>query len=378
MTSVVGIFDADTIESVVRPCSEHVERTMKYILPLMRKGPQFFIENADVKMLALVVDDLLLPLVVSDGTCGNSNMCSPYSHYVDYARAELDRQDDGPLTWALRTSLSALGVSLRTFQLDRVVFVNNFLWCTNLWPGLSPTQVADVTAHLKKTYPDHAIVFRSVNRIVCDDLFRALVRVGYSMIAARKVYILDGADGGCMSRNDVKTDLKLLGKGPHEVVDGEALEKHDIRRITELYRELYLEKYPSLNPQFNEHFFELVWRERMMNFTALRKDGRIDAFSTFIVEDAQMIGTAIGYDMQMPKKVGLYRQVFATYIKHAVEKGLLLNMSAGAGRFKKFRGAVPTPEYDAVYDAHLPPHRRFPWWLVRSAFTEPVMRRFQE
>ncbi len=378
MASAVRIFDADTIGTIVRPRNEHAERTRKYILPLMRKGPQFFIENADVKMLALAVDDLILPLVVSDKTCGNSNMCSPYSHYVDYARAELDTQGNRPLAKVLRTSLSVLGVSLRAFRLDRVVFVNNFLWCTNPWPELSPTQVADVTAHLKKTHPDHAIVFRSVNRIACEDLFRALLGVGYQMISARKVYILDGADGGCMNRSNVKTDLKLLDKGPHEVVDSEALEEHDLRRITELYRKLYLEKYPSLNPQFNERFFELVWREGVMNFTILRKDGRIDAFAAFIVENAQMIGTAIGYDMRMPKKLGLYRQVFAAYIKHAVEEGLLLNLSAGAGRFKELRGAVPTPEYNAVYDSHLPPHRRFPWWLVRAAFTEPVVRRFQE
>ncbi|MFM8879783.1 MAG: GNAT family N-acetyltransferase, partial [Verrucomicrobiota bacterium] len=36
----------------------------------------------------------------------------------------------------------------------------------------------------------------------------------------------------------------------------------------------------------------------------------------------------------------------------------LLNYSSGAGDFKRRRGSIPTVEYNAVYDRHLPGNRR--------------------
>ena len=54
---------------------------------------------------------------------------------------------------------------------------------------------------------------------------------------------------------------------------------------------------------------------------------------------------------------------------------LLLNLSGGAGDFKMLRGGVPTIEYDAVYHAHLPRHRRLPWRILRALFTESAVRK---
>ena len=48
----------------------------------------------------------------------------------------------------------------------------------------------------------------------------------------------------------------------------------------------------------------------------------------------------------------------------AENRGTLLHVSGGAGRFKTLRGAFPVREFDAVFDAHLPPWRRLPWRLA--------------
>lgn len=69
----------------------------------------------------------------------------------------------------------------------------------------------------------------------------------------------------------------------------------------------------------------------------------------------------LGYERSLPQGLGLYRMLFALLIAEAAERELLLNLSAGAGRFKALRGAVPVEEFDVVYDRHLAAHRRVVW-----------------
>jgi len=72
-------------------------------------------------------------------------------------------------------------------------------------------------------------------------------------------------------------------------------------------------------------------------------------------------GVVLGYERSLPQGLGLYRMLFALLTAEAAERELLLNLSAGAGRFKALRGAVPVEEFDAVYDRHLPAPRRVVW-----------------
>ena len=77
-----------------------------------------------------------------------------------------------------------------------------------------------------------------------------------------------------------------------------------------------------------------------------------------------MTGSLLGYDIDLPPKLGLYRQAFAVLMSEASNRGQLLNLSAGAGLFKVFRGAQPCIEYDAIYDYHLPYYRRLAWYCL--------------
>ena len=80
-----------------------------------------------------------------------------------------------------------------------------------------------------------------------------------------------------------------------------------------------------------------------------------------------MTGALLGYDLGLPRKLGLYRLLFALLTAEAADAGLVLNLGGGSGRFKLLRGAMAAEEFDAVYDAHLPPHRRFSWTLLLTA-----------
>ena len=70
------------------------------------------------------------------------------------------------------------------------------------------------------TRHDHAIVPRSINPAVRPGLLR---HSGYETVSSRKGYLFDGITGDCMKHTNAVRALKLLGKGPYEIVGGERL-----------------------------------------------------------------------------------------------------------------------------------------------------------
>ncbi len=107
--------------------------------------------------------------------------------------------------------------------------------------------------------------------------------------------------------------------------------------------------------------------EQFLTYRVLKKKSSIDTFTNYYIRDGVLTGAFVGYDQNLPQKLGLYRQVVTILISEAKKRGLLLNLSAGVGAFKELRGAFPVVEYDAVYDRHLPTRRRLAWRLVWMA-----------
>ncbi len=336
-----------------------------YVASLVRRGPRSYVDNANVQMAALVIDEKVLPLVISERVEGNSNVCSAYAHYFEYAVQEFARRYRRVPLGLLKAPRSLLGALLRSGSIDRIVFVNNWLLPTNPSHGLSSAQIAGLTAYLTRRYPDSAIVFRSVNPLTDRPGLDALQANSYRLVPSRRIYMLDTSSRRYLERSDVRKDLRRLRQTSYSIVDSpEALAPH-APRIAALYRDLYLGKYSLLNPQFNPDFFSLTLQERFLTYRALVKDGRVDAFACYFVKDGVMTSSLLGYDLQRPRNLGLYRLAFALLIAEAARRKAWLNMSGGAGSFKMFRGAVPVQECDAVYERHLPVHRRLPWAAIR-------------
>lgn len=373
----VRIFDEQTIDSLPWRDTSCDDRLRRYLVAFIRNGPRNFIDNADVRMRALQVDRKVMPLVVADSTRGNSNLCSLTSHYVDYARMEMGKPGLPVYSRRLRKVLSLVHVPLRLFDVDRVVYVNNWLWPTNPAVRLTGEEIAALTSHLAREFPDRAIVFRSVNALTCRPLLRTLQACGYGTVASRKIYILVPGPAA-HAKEDLRRDLKLLQKTSYAVLRNRDLAASDASRLAQLYRTLYLEKYPCLNAQYNEKFFRCMLQEDILDFHALKKDGSIVAFCGSFSRDGVINPPMIGYDLTQPRKLGLYRLAFAMLIREATDRGICLNLSSGAGEFKLHRGGRPTVEFDAVYDAHLALHRRIPWWVLRGIFNARTLQTFGE
>jgi len=339
----------------------------RYIASLMQYGPMFYVAHANIAIKALSIDGKVLPLVINAGTSATSYVWSPYAHYALYTIEEFRKRHAPIPTMSFRGLALPFGAALRTTSIDRVVFVNNWLWSTNPSPGLSAAQIGAVTGRLLEAYPDSAIVFRSVNPRLDPSLCTALRENDYRLVRSRRVYVLDGASPHPLQHYNTQTDLKLLHNSPYQIIACPSTLEPYAQRMAELYSALYLTKHSRLNPRFNAEFFRLTLKEHIFQYRALSRNGSIDAFVAFFVEREVMTGAVLGYAQELSQKLGLYRLAVAMLIAEATTRHLQLNLSGGVGQFKMLRGAIPVEEFDAVYDHHLPLHRRLAWTALRIA-----------
>jgi hypothetical protein len=231
---------------------------------------------------------------------------------------------------------------------------------------------------LTGTFPNHALVFRSVSHELNGAVARQLRELGYRAVFSRQVYLLDPRTGAHHRKKSYCKDRGLARRTPYEWIDASALADTDCPRLKRLYDDLYLDKYSRYNPQFTESFFRAALSLGWLELWALRAEGRIDAVLGFLQCQGVMTTPLIGYDRSLPEELGLYRLISLKLIEEAEKRGLVLHQSSGAAKFKKHRGSEASIEYSYVFDRHLPHSRRLPWQflagLSRYAVV-PLMRR---
>lgn len=326
-----------------------------------------------------------LPITINDEELpANSYVVSPTSTYVRYAQFELREIPVVSLRWLLRQMIRVLGVVLSFGEIDRVVHVNNWLLSTNLHPvELEAEDAYEVLQYVRRSFPNHAIVWRSLNAFSNARLMENLKRSGYRLIASRQVYLFDGRGEGpqFLTHHNVEIDLNALRKSKYEVLEGSQLEHEDFYRLEHLYNLLYLKKYSSLNPQFTADWLRAGVADGWLLIRALRsKEGAIDGVIGFFRNNEVLTAPIVGYDTALPRQTGLYRLLTAMAFREAVESRTLLNFSSGAAHFKRLRGGVPEMEYSAVYVTGLRLRTRFAWRmieLIANRIGVPIMQRFR-
>jgi Acetyltransferase (GNAT) domain len=383
MTSRVSLYDITTIDTLPWPDSEVAVLARDYWVPLMKLGANYFIDNVNTQSLALAIDDLVLPVTVNDRESNNSYVCSPYSHYITYSKAELYTLENPPLEQVLAVLLNLMGGILNLGKIDRVVIINNWLLSTNLYPNVSGEQIAAITAHLKDYFPTHTIIFRSIDTYLNNHLLDIFKQHNYQPIGSRQIYLFNPKEIGSIGskmRWRLKQDFNLIEKQGYEVIDGDLISTTEIPRLVELYKALYLEKYSDNNPQFNEHLLELALKHKTLQIRALRKAGKIDGVLGFYEINGVMTTPLLGYDPSLPQSVGLYRMLSAQLTTEATKRGVILHQSSGAASFKRFRGFAANIEYSAVYCLHLPLYRQLTWQVLGflvNRIAVPLMKKYK-
>lgn len=361
----VTIYTTDQRTSIPWPETPMGDFTRRYLSPFLEQGTRSLIANVDTDMNVITVDDVVLPFTVGQRGAQNSYVCAPYSHYILYAREELRELDSWIERRAMGALLHPLAAACRWGAIDDAVMVNNWLLSTNLYPPLTQSQTESILRALIERYPDKPIIFRSIDLACRADLHQWLCDAGCRMVASRRVNISARGDKSVWSRSNTKYDLKLLSRSPYTLHDGDDLSEAEFQRIVQLYGYLYLEKYSYLNPQFQPNMLRHMRDEKLWRFQVFKKDGIIDSACVTFLLNGVATAPIIGYDTSASQELGLYRLAYVRMLKAGEEADATVNCSAGVAHFKRLRGALPSLEYNAVYDEHLGPKRRFPWWLLR-------------
>ncbi|MDO5693908.1 MAG: GNAT family N-acetyltransferase [Pseudomonadota bacterium] len=345
------------------------------------------IGNVQTQMQLLKTDQHLFPVSINHGdeSAANCYVVSPLTTYTHYAQYEIRQLHRPWLTWPLMLLSQALGRWLQSAQIDRLVQVNNWLLSTNLYPpDWHGHDVPAITRLLCHAFPDHAIGFRSLNRISNPDVLAQLESLGYVAVPSRQVYLFDarmGTDAPFLQRSDVQKDARLLAKTPYTRVPGHLLQEADYQRLTQLYRLLYLEKYSALNPHYSAQWLQAGQRDGWLELLALRSpEGRLDGVVGWFAAGNTLSSPMVGYDTALPQRLGLYRMLAQLSLERAVQRKMLLNLSAGAASFKRQRGGTPAIEYTMVYIQHLPLYRQRPWRMlsrVLQSIGVPFMQRMK-
>lgn len=340
------------------------------------------VRNLITRVARLDVAGQAFPITVNNGAApGNCYICNPVSAYIDYATEETRNFVSNPLLrQALIALIKASAYVVRASGLDRAVHVNNWLFSTNPAPGMTQGMAASLRDQLVARFPSHAIILRSLNTYADENALRVLKGEGFHLLPSRQIYIFDGRTPARLSK-DMKNDMALLRKTPFEEVGNDGFKMADYARSISLYEQLYLEKYTPLNPQYTATYLAEMHKAGILQLEGLRgADGRLVAVGGRFQYGHTLTQPLLGYDTTRPRNDGLYRLITAMAQRDARAQGLLFNMSAGAARFKRNRGAVPTIEYSAVYTRHLSRRRRMATLTIETILSGvgvPLLKRYE-
>ncbi|MBL4812251.1 MAG: GNAT family N-acetyltransferase [Rhodobacteraceae bacterium] len=336
------------------------------------------IANLSTQMITTPVGGQVAPATLNNKvdapTC---YICCPSVAFINYSIEETRNFTSNPVLKAGLVGLvRAVAPLVRASGLDQQLQLNNWLWSTNPVPKLSLND-ALAMRDLAQGHPDRAIVLRSLNTRTDRASIAALRAAGFRLLATRQVYI----DDGTANTSNMKYDRKLLRNTPHILVQNHEFGGGDYAACADLYGQLYLSKYTPLNPQYTARFIELTHQAGLIELTGLRaQTGALVAFGGTFCHANVLTQPLVGYDTARPLSEGLYRMTMSQAQSKARALGVVLNISAGVGKFKRLRGARPAVEYTAVYCAHLPRRQRAAVAVMEQLLERvgvPLLRKYE-
>lgn len=352
---------------------------------LIEKGSLHFIRNVKSESGMLAIDKRLYPIVVGnrEKISHRSYVASLYSQYVSYGKREIELEFRQPILRFLGKSLLATIAKTFSFSnLDEVVFVNNWLLSTNLYPKEIPlSDLRLLTSFLSEKFPGKAICFRSLNPFLNHELIEDLQSLGFAKVFSRKVFLAstEGPRAYRKKRN-FGHDLRLWKKSKDRLkwTKLSLPTQDELSRIQELYQELYLGKYARLNPDFSLEFFNHLIAHAVLTVYALKEGGEIIAVLGYFLFDGVQTASVIGYDSSLPQKKGLYRLISLKIVELAEENEAVIHASSGVSAFKASRGLDAYWEYNLIDWSGVKKKERLSWKALKvlaNDITIPLIKK---
>jgi len=340
------------------------------------------IANLETDITKITVNGVDFPVSINRPTKdANCYICCPRTAYIDYAIDETRNFVQSPILFRLvKILIHCCRPLLWTAGLDSQVQINNWLLSTNPVPFIDVMSARNIAKQVSTTHPGHAIVVRSLNKQTDFETIKNLREAGFRLLPARRIYLFDGRQPPPKLPQNVRYDRALRRQTRYLFAPDDSFTEADYHRAADLYKMLYLDKYTPLNPDYSPCYIREMHQRGLFKLAGYRDDaGQLVAVAGFFFNAQTLTQPIVGYDTSLPRKDGLYRLVMAVGQSLALDNKPFFNMSAGAGSFKRLRGAKPIIEYTAVYEKHLPRKQRYAirimeWILSRIGI--PLLERF--
>ncbi|MEM7528299.1 MAG: hypothetical protein AAF416_11530 [Pseudomonadota bacterium] len=341
-----------------------------YLQALVEQGPAALCANAEGTVAEILrVGDRAIPVLLPDPVRSKAAFLVPTRHHLHYAVWSFARGS------AVRRALLWIGVSplIAAFWatgLDRVVFVNHWLLTASPRLELDAEGWAALFAFLAARYPGRAIVLPDVLPAYRPEIEQALKAAGGKSVLSRTVYVMDTSTAGCDSagssaRRQWRKARALMERCERWRLDATAAWP-SADHLRALYRKIYVDRYSPLNPDYRPAFFAVLRQVPETEHTAWVDDeGATEAFAISWWSSNGVVWSAMGYEPISARERRLFPLISARIFLSAVDQRAFLQWGGGSGDFKRFRGAVSTPQVDFIFDAHLPFRRRAGWQLLR-------------
>ncbi len=318
------------------------------------------IRNVQTELESMLIENQAVPVTRNETEYDNSYVCSPYTAYIRYARDELGLLKSPKLQRFFKGVIWLADGLLQLGKINQTISINNWMFSTNPIPNWQENTVCELTQKLAHSNPQHSLSIRSLNRETNKELMQHLTSNGWILLPARQVYLFMKDDPTWWRRNNVKNDQRLLRNTNLKLLEPYQHRSSDFFEIERCFNQLFIEKHSTYNPQFTADYLEFLHRQQLVEFFSFQDEtGRIVGSIGLFTLHGIITAPIVGYDTRLPKSLGLYRLLMAVLLKQTHERKLSLNLSSGAGHFKRQRGGRPVVEYTALYVKHLPCTQRF-------------------
>jgi len=358
----IQFYDQSNIDTLIWPNTKEGALAKSFLLPLIKEGPEAFIQNAKTKLCVLALDDLIIPLTVNESEYNNCYLLSSY--FIVHQLKDKFQNSSFLLKLLLKPLIALLSKILKLFKINKVVIINNWLMTTNLYPDLTDSQIKSITHCLKKKFPDHYYMFRSVNTYKNATTYNALNLEKFRLIPCRNVFLYDPSKENQLTQHQLrkqKKDTNKLKNKKYEVELAHSLSDAEITHLLHLYQNIYMDKYTKYSPLYTEKYLKNAVENGSIQLKLLKKEGKIYGVTGFLQKNGYILVPFFGYDTSVPQEEGLYRMLSSVIIDEINRVKLISHQGSGAGQFKKWRGFFEHLEYVAIFDHHLPLFRRLFW-----------------
>lgn len=357
------------------------EKSDAYSYPFRKEPTRNWIQNVDTEMRIEKIADFLFPTTLNDKEYESSYVCSPYNALVTYSKDELVKINNRILRFLLFWLINSIGGILRLCKVNKNFCINNFLLSTNPYPKWYGEGAEEHLKESKRRYPDHAIMYRSLNHYTNKELMAHLQKLGFILAPSRQVYLFDPKLVNYNAKNNTNNDRRAVAKTNYKLVRHDEITEKDYADILRLYNDLYLKKYSKHNPQFTLKLISYWHQKKLLTMMGFRDQQDIlQGIVGLFESEAVITAPLVGYNTKRSSTDALYRMLIYLVIEYSSKKDCCLNLSSGASQFKILRGGVPFIEYTAAYIKHLPLYRRITWKVVRlllNGVFVPLLKRYQ-